>query len=204
MKTKQFFPIILLVCFIFCLSVADVFAAAPSFNLSATAVSSSQINLSWGDTNETSYLIERSLTSNFQSVTTFPVNKNTITYSNVGLSSGTLYYYRVKALDRKGTTIKTTNTASATTQSSVTTPNAPSSLSATAASSSQINLSWADNSSNETGFKIERATSSTGPWSQIATVGANVNSYQNTGLSASTTYYYHVHAYNTAGDSAVL
>jgi len=50
-------------------------------------------------------------------------------------------------------------------------PTAPSSLTATAASTSQINLAWADNSSNETGFKIERKTGSGGTYSQIATVG---------------------------------
>jgi hypothetical protein len=33
----------------------------------------------------------------------------------------------------------------------------------------QINLSWTDNSSNETGFKVERATSSGGAWTQIGT-----------------------------------
>lgn len=81
-------------------------------------------------------------------------------------------------------------------------PAAPSGLSATTLSSSQIDLSWADNSSNETGFEIERAASSTGPWTQIATVGANVTTYSNTGLAASTTYYYRVRATNTAGDSA--
>ncbi len=75
------------------------------------------------------------------------------------------------------------------------------SFSAAAVSSSQINLSWTDNSSNESGFKIERSTSATSGFSQIATVGANATSYSNSGLSASTTYYYRVRAYNSAGDS---
>jgi hypothetical protein len=74
-------------------------------------------------------------------------------------------------------------------------PAAPSALSATAASSSQINLAWTDNSNNESGFKIERKIGSGGTWSQIAQVGANVSSYQNTGLSASTQYYYRVRSY---------
>ncbi len=81
------------------------------------------------------------------------------------------------------------------------TPNAPTSLAATAVSTSQINLSWTDNSGNETGFKIERCTGSgCTNFAQIATVSANV--YNNTGLSKNTTYTYRVRAYNAAGNSA--
>jgi hypothetical protein len=74
--------------------------------------------------------------------------------------------------------------------------NAPGNLNATAASSSQINLSWNDYSNNEQGFRIERAPGGTSNYSEITTVGANVNSYQSTGLSASTSYTYRVRAYN--------
>jgi hypothetical protein len=80
-------------------------------------------------------------------------------------------------------------------------PAAPSNLTATAISTSQINLLWTDNSYNETGFEIERKTGTTGTYSQIATVGTNVTTYSDTGLSASTTYYYRVRAYSTASDS---
>ncbi len=79
-------------------------------------------------------------------------------------------------------------------------PAAPSNLVATAASCSQINLTWADNSTDETQFNIERGTDGVN-FSQIATVGANVTSYSNTGLTASTTYYYRVRAYNSGGYS---
>jgi subtilisin family serine protease len=83
----------------------------------------------------------------------------------------------------------------------LTAPSAPSSLSATAASASQIDLSWTDNSLNESGFKIERKAGSGGTFSQIATVSPNVTSYSDTGLSASTAYYYRVRAYNWNGNS---
>ncbi|WP_224984848.1 fibronectin type III domain-containing protein [Geomonas agri] len=82
-------------------------------------------------------------------------------------------------------------------------PTAPSGLTATAASGSQINLAWADNSTNEQGFKIERcAGAGCSDFSQITTVGANVTTWSNTGLTASTSYSYRVRAYNLAGDSA--
>ena len=81
-------------------------------------------------------------------------------------------------------------------------PTAPTGLAATVASSSQINLSWTDNSTNEDGFKIERCQSAgCTSFAQIATVGANTTGYNNTGLSAGTSYGYRVRAYNVGGDS---
>jgi YD repeat-containing protein len=81
-------------------------------------------------------------------------------------------------------------------------PAAPSNLTVTTASNSQIDLAWTDNSSDETGFKIERKTGAAGTYSQIVTVGPNVSSYSNTGLSSNTQYYYRVRATNASGDSA--
>jgi hypothetical protein len=84
-----------------------------------------------------------------------------------------------------------------------TAPAAPSGLTATAASSSQINLAWVDNSSNEDGFKIERCQGvGCSSFTQIATVGVGVTTYPNTGLATATSYSYRVRAYNAAGDSA--
>jgi fibronectin type 3 domain-containing protein len=81
-------------------------------------------------------------------------------------------------------------------------PAAPSNLSATAVSQTQINLSWTDNSSNEDGFEIERSPNGTSSWTQIATPVANTTSYSNTGLLCNTTYYYRVRAYNGSGYSS--
>jgi fibronectin type 3 domain-containing protein len=78
-------------------------------------------------------------------------------------------------------------------------PAAPASLTATPASASQINLSWAA-SSGATGYKIQRSTDGV-TFSPLATVGS-VTAYSNTGLSAGTLYYYRVLASNAAGDSA--
>jgi hypothetical protein len=79
-------------------------------------------------------------------------------------------------------------------------PAAPSNLTGSAVSASQINLAWADNASNETGFQIERSIDGT-TFAQIANVAANVTQYSNTGLSAQTSYSYRVRAYNAAGNS---
>jgi PA14 domain-containing protein/Big-like domain-containing protein/carbohydrate binding protein with CBM6 domain/fibronectin type III domain protein/strictosidine synthase-like protein len=83
-----------------------------------------------------------------------------------------------------------------------TVPAAPTNLTATAASSSQINLAWSDTANNETGFRIERKLGAGGTYAEIATPAANVTSYSDTGLTASTTYYYRVRAYNATGTSA--
>ena len=79
-------------------------------------------------------------------------------------------------------------------------PAAPSGLTATAASTSQINLTWTDNSTNETGFLIERSPDSV-TFTQGVSVVSNVTTYSDTGLVGGTTYYYRVRAYNDSVNS---
>ena len=84
-----------------------------------------------------------------------------------------------------------------------TAPAASTGLTATPSSTTQINLAWTDNSNNEMTFKIERSpTGLPGSYTQVGTVGANVTSYSDTGLTDSTPYYYRVRAGNLGGDSA--
>jgi PKD repeat protein len=80
-------------------------------------------------------------------------------------------------------------------------PSAPDSLAATAVSSSQITLTWADRSDDESGFAIGRSTDGL-TWPTTITTGANAGSYTDTGLPAKTTFYYRVRAVNAAGSSA--
>jgi autotransporter-associated beta strand protein len=81
-------------------------------------------------------------------------------------------------------------------------PVAPSALVATAVGAFQINLAWTDNSSDENAFFIERSTSNTANFAQIALNAPNDTSYQDTGVAANTTYYYRVRGTNLAGASA--
>jgi len=70
----------------------------------------------------------------------------------------------------------------------------PSNLSAEGISESQINLSWIDNSPNETGFEIYRSSSQSGPFNLIHTTGINATSYQDQNLAKNTQYFYQIRA----------
>ena len=177
---------------------------APPSALTAVAVSSSQINLTWvdSDNTETGFKIERCSgegCTNFAQIAT--VGANVTTYANTGLTASTSYSYRVRAYNTAGD-LGYSNIASAVTQAAPALPAAPTNLVATVISKSQINLTWTDNSDNETGFRIERCKGATCTnFALIATVGANVTSYSNTKLTANTTYRYRVYAYNASGVS---
>lgn len=80
-------------------------------------------------------------------------------------------------------------------------PADPSSLTATAFSSSRIDLTWTDNSDNETEFLIEQSATGSGGWSTVTTTAANATSYSHTGLIGGTAYYYRISAVNAAGAS---
>ena len=172
---------------------------APS-NLSANAVSTSQVNLTWTDnsTGETGFQVQYSTNGiNWTDAATTP--GNTTSYQVTGLQSGTAYQFRVRAT-ASGVTSNWTSAASATTQTP-TPPTAPDGLTATAVSAFQINLSWSDNSNNETGFLVERSTDGSN-WTQIGTTAANATTYQATNLAAETTYYFRVRGTNAGLNSA--
>ncbi len=152
------------------------------------------MNLSWSDnsSNETGFEIERAQGSG-PYVQIFVSGANVTSYQDKSVAPATTYSYRIRA--RNGATSPYSNTATATTRFEA--PAAPSNLSAVAISNRQINLSWKDNSNNELGFQIERATGS-GAFVQIKVTGANVTSYQDSSVAAGTTYTYRIRAGNGA------
>ncbi|MBL0176375.1 MAG: S8 family serine peptidase [Ignavibacteria bacterium] len=81
-------------------------------------------------------------------------------------------------------------------------PAAPSNLTATTTSPTAITLNWNDNANNETGFTVERSTSSNSGFAWLATLGADATTYANSGLPQGTRYWYRVRAENANGSSA--
>jgi chitodextrinase len=162
--------------------------------LTAAAVSPTQINLSWTAATDnvgvTGYNVYRggTLIATAGAATSF---------QDTTLTASTTYSYTVRARDAAGNISSPSSSASATTLAlpDTTAPSTPGGFSATAVSSTQINLSWTAATDNVgvTGYNVYRNGA------QIATLGA-VTTFQNTGLTASTTYSYTVQARDAAGN----
>jgi hypothetical protein len=110
------------------------------------------------------------------------------------------YQDTARSMNGSSATVASFRASATTVAPPATVPTAPATLTATAQSSSSIVLTWADKSSDETGFKVQRSLDGVN-WSEIASLGSNVTSFTNTGLSAGKTYSYRVYAYNSIGNS---
>jgi chitodextrinase len=164
--------------------------------LTANAVSSSQVNLSWFDSTDnfavTGYRV-------FRGGTLLDTLGNVTSYQAIGLNASTSYSFRVQAFDAAGNLSVLSAAANATTQAVPDTaaPTVPAGLTANPVSSSRINLSWSASMDNVavTGYRVYR----NGAF--LIAVG-NVTSYQASGLSASTTYTFNVDAIDAAGNAS--
>lgn len=171
--------------------------SAPT-GLTATG-GNAQVSLSWNAVSgATGYTVKRATVSGGP-YTVIASGITGTTYTDTTVQNGTSYFYVVSASNAVGES-GNSNQATATPTAPPTAPAAPGNLAATAPSKSQVNLTWSDNSDNEAGFYIERSTDGV-KFSQIASVGANIRSYANTGVGPNKTYYYRVRAYNAAGTS---
>jgi fibronectin type 3 domain-containing protein len=168
---------------------------AVTTGLSATAVSTSQINLSWAAASgASSYTVKRSTTSGgpYTDVTT---GLTALSYTNTGLAAGSTYYYVVSAVNAGG---ESANSAQAV-ATTLALPPVPAGLAATGGNA-QVALSWTA-SGGASSYNVKRSTTSGGPYTTVAT-GVTGVSYTNTGLAAGTTYYYVVSALSVGGESA--
>jgi chitodextrinase len=171
-----------------------------------TVVSSTQINLSWSAATDnvgvTGYLVERCAGSGcgtFAQVGT----PSTTSFNDTGLSASTTYTYRVRATDAANNLGPYSVTANATTPAPPDTqpPTAPGVPVPTVVSTTQINLAWPTATDNVgvTNYFIERcAGAGCGAFTQVGTT--STPAFNDTGLTASTTYSYRVRATDAANN----
>ena len=180
--------------------VADTQAPSVPSGLTATAASSSQINLSWTASTDnvavTGYLVERCQGASCTTFTQIATPTGT-TFNDTSLAASTTYRYRVRAQDAVPNLSGYSSIANATTQAASDTqaPTAPTGLTATATSSTQINLSWTASTDNVgvTGYRVERCQGAgCSTFTQIATPTGTT--FSDTALTAFTTYSYRVRA----------
>lgn len=175
-------------------------------NLNATASSPTQIGLTWTDnaTGDDGYKVEKKTGGgSYGQITTLAASATAFTDN--GLADGTTFTYRVRAfnsLPNPAGVAPIEGDSFYSNEASVTTPlNPPAGLTATAVSTTQITLTWTDNSRSEDGYKIERKTPGV-DFVQIAAVGPGTTTFSDAGLTTNTLYTYRVRAFSAAaGDS---
>jgi len=175
---------------------SDTTAPSTPVNLTANASAYNRVNLSWGASTDnvgvTGYHVVRN-------GTTIATTTGTgTTYADTSVSASSSYSYQVIAYDAKANNSGLSNTATAATPAApdTTPPSAPANLTATAVSSSQINLSWGASTDNigVTSYDVYRNAT------KLITV--TTTSFGNTGLAHSSTYSYYVIARDAAGNSS--
>lgn len=173
-------------------------------NVVATTLSENTIRLTWDDVlYEFEYWISRSEFPDTGFIYIDKVTSNVTAYDDTGLSPNKTYYYKIGAWNTTVDPPILSDVVSATTEESITQPAAPSGLQASplAKTSNSIQLTWTDNSDNETYFLIQRSLTNYG-FTQLATVAPNQTNYTDTGLTPCTTYYYRVYSHNSGGPSS--
>lgn len=160
--------------------------------LAVTAVSFTAVEVGWTHApgEAAGYVVERSAgdSSRFRVVAT--VVPGSSGYRDTTVSSGTTYYYRVKACTAAGESANAPTVAA----NPAVLLAAPAGLAAVPVFFDQVDLSWQDPSGLESGFVIERSRGDGRHYVAVASVGANVTAYEDTALTAGTTYHYRVKA----------
>jgi len=140
-------------------------------------------------------------------IKSYTTPKDSFAITVYGLNYRQVYNFVVKARDLAGNESPASNQVSVAAVNATDTitlgkvPAIPYNLTAVAASSNQLRLSWADSSGRASAFEIYKSTTSGGTYKIIATVAANAGTYTDAGLSPNTSYYYKLKAINKYGGS---
>jgi len=189
--------------------ILDTTAPGAPASLTATATSSTQINLSWPAATDTGgagladYRVERCTGA---SCTTFAqiatVTAPTTTYNNTGLTATTAYRYRVRARDAANNFGTYSPIATATTPAAGdTTPPVISAMAAGSVTFSGSTITWTTNEASDT--QVEYGLTTSYGTLTVANPGLVTSHSQPLGsLSASTLYHYRVKSKDAAGNQA--
>ena len=164
----------------------------PPANLAGTLVSSTELQLTWDASSDnvgvTGYRVYNegalvTTTTNTEALVTIPGNGD--------------YSYTVTAIDAQGN--ESREAGPVTPADNI--PQAPTGLTATTQSDSEIQLTWQDISDNEQGFELFRSLNATNNFVSIFTTQSDITSYSDQNLQADTEYFYQIRALGTGGNS---
>ena len=186
-------------------SIAQAAAPTAPTNLIVTAISPGQVNLTWTDrsTNESSFKIERKTGSAGTFAQIASVTSNVITFGDTGLTAGTTYFYRVRASNSSGNSSYTNQASVTTSAGDAIAPSAPTGLTTTAVSASQINLTWTAATDNVAvaGYRVEHCNPGfPGPVCGVQIGSTTGTAFSHTGLAEFSGHIYRVRAVDTAGN----
>ena len=168
----------------------------------ATVESDSAITLTWVDTsdNETGFILERSKDDFATVEVTVLLDANITIFPVTGLDANNPYFFRVKAVNSAGS-LNNIKVSATTYDLFIVRPNAPSNVVAGTSVYNAIDVSWIDNSSDETGFYIQWADDPYFANYNDENIEPNETTYKITGLSANTTYYVQIQAEGNEANS---
>ena len=180
-------------------------ARAPNdVSLGSWPSSASTIGLSWNDNsrNEGGWEVHRSTTGatgSFTLRTSLPANATG--HDDSGLGAATEYCYRVRSFRRQGPNNVFDGFSNVSCSTTFAPPAAPSGLDAMPPSSGEVRVTWSDNATTETAFRLERSATADGPWATAANLGVNATTFSES-RPAEQLVCYRVIAINTWGASA--
>jgi hypothetical protein len=168
--------------------------AAPA-SFSATAVAPTKVNVVWPAVTGAmlGYTVERSADGvEFAQIAHVAAEK--LAYLDASAEENTTYFYRVLASNSSGDSAYTSIASATPSEAENVLP--PSDLAASVISPDAVRIFWTDNSTNESGFAVQRSADGGATWNDLSTTGANTTSYLDRSAARGTNYLYRVQAAN--------